>query len=72
MNEESLLQELSEIERAVSGILKGGQSNSLNSGGGSRGVTMADYGALIQRKKEILYELECIRGNTINRISIGW
>jgi hypothetical protein len=69
MNEESLLQELSGIEKALSGILIGGQANSLNSGGGSRSVTMPDYSALVKRKKEILYELSCIRGDTAQTIT---
>ncbi|MDR2149856.1 MAG: hypothetical protein LBO67_03390 [Spirochaetaceae bacterium] len=72
MNEETLLRELNEIERALSGILVGGQSNSLNSGGGSRSVTMPDYAALVKRKKEILYELSCIQGSTAQNIAPGW
>jgi hypothetical protein len=72
MNEENLLKELSEIDRSLSGILIGGQSNTLNSGGGSRGVTMPNYTALVKRKKEILYELACIQGYAINSITPGW
>jgi hypothetical protein len=72
MNEESLLKELSEIERAVSAIVTGGQAYSLNSGGGSRSVTMADYAALIKRKQEILYELSCIQGGMAQTITLGW
>jgi hypothetical protein len=72
MDEERLRQELSEIERAISGILLGGQSNMLNSGGGSRSVTMPDYAALIKRKQEILYELSCIQGGMAQNITPGW
>jgi hypothetical protein len=72
MNEEHLMQELQQIERAISGILLGGQSNSLNSGGGSRSVSMPDYAALIKRKKEILYELSCIQGGAVQAITLGW
>jgi hypothetical protein len=71
-NEESLLKELSEIERAVSALLLGGQAYALNSGGGSRSVTMPDYAALSKRKKEILYELSCIRGDTAQSLMLGW
>jgi hypothetical protein len=72
MEEARLMQELQEIERALSGILLGGQMNSLNSGGGSRSVTMPDYAALIKRKKEILYELSCIQGGMAQTITLGW
>jgi hypothetical protein len=72
MNEEQLMQELNDIERAISGILLGGQANSLNSGGGSRSVTMPDYAALITRKQDILYELSCIRGDATQSVTLGW
>jgi hypothetical protein len=64
--------ELAQIDEAIYHILHGGQSHSLNTGGGSRTVTYADYNALIQRKKALENQLAVERGFAGGRIGAAW
>jgi hypothetical protein len=64
--------ELARIDEAISHILKGGQSYSLNTGGGSRTVTYADYNQLIQRKKALETQIAIENGYAGGRIGAAW
>ena len=64
--------ELAEVTLAISAIIKGGQSHTINTGGGSRSVTMADYGKLVERKKELQYLLQLKNGSGGIRITPAW
>jgi hypothetical protein len=64
--------ELAQINEAISHILQGGQSYSLNTGGGSRTVTYADYNALVQRKKALETQLAIGSGSIGGRIGAAW
>jgi hypothetical protein len=63
-------QELNDMTKAISFILNGGQSFTINSGTASRQVTMVDYEKLLKRKLESLIETEN-RGGSF-RIGAGW
>lgn len=69
---EELELEISELTIAISNILKAGQSYMINSGGGSRSVTMADYDKLIARKKEAQADLACVSGSLGGMIGKAW
>jgi hypothetical protein len=64
--------ELAQIDEAIALILRGGQSYSLSSGGGSRNGTYADYNALIQRKKALETKLAHECGLSGGRIGAAW
>lgn len=52
-NRKTALQELEEVELALSRVALGGQSYQI----GSRKLTRADYSALVERKKELVAEI---------------
>jgi hypothetical protein len=64
--------ELAQIDEAIARILRGGQSYTFNSGGGSRTTTYADYNALMQRKKALETRLALERGFSGGRIGAAW
>jgi hypothetical protein len=64
--------EIAELTVAISNILKTGQAYMINSGGGSRSVTMADYAALVSRRKEAAYELAALNGSLGGMIGKAW
>ncbi|MDR0374732.1 MAG: hypothetical protein LBH85_03305 [Treponema sp.] len=64
--------ELDQINKAIARILHGGQSFSLNTGGGSRTTTYADYNALIRRKQDLESQLAVERGFSGGRIGAAW
>jgi hypothetical protein len=65
-------QELEQINKAISAIYAGGQSYTINSGGASRQVTMADLSFLLSRKKELKYLLSLQSGGASVRVVPGW
>ena len=64
--------ELDQINTAVAHILAGGQSYTLNSGGGSRTVTYADYNALLKRKAALETQIAAASGAVGGRLGAGW
>lgn len=67
--------ELTELNTAISHILKGGQSYTIMSASGAgtqRVVTMADYSKLLGRKKELQRMLDTIDGYRGIRLGVGW
>ena len=66
--------ELVEIKQAISNILKGGQSYTINAGlgGSSRTVTQADYSKLVEDKKRIEAEIANLSGARGFRMRPGW
>ena len=69
---EDLENELAELNAAIGAILRGGQSYTINSGGGSRQVTYADYNALIKRRDAIRAQLAAGNDSLGVSISAGW
>lgn len=72
MTEEALRAEIDEITTALSFILQGGQSYTINSGASSRTVTMTDYATLTKRREDLRAQLREIRGTGGITISAGW
>jgi hypothetical protein len=64
--------ELEQVNRAIAHILAGGQSYTINSGGGSRAVTYADYNALLKRKEALETQIAAASGGLGGRIGAGW
>jgi hypothetical protein len=66
--------ELTEIKQAISNILKGGQSYTINAGqgGSSRTVTQADYAQLITDKIRIESQIANLNGGRGFRMRPGW
>jgi hypothetical protein len=64
--------ELDQVNAAIAHILAGGQSYSINSGGGSRTVTYADYNALLKRKEALETRIAAASGGLGGRIGAGW
>ena len=64
--------ELQEIEAAITAILQVGQSYTLNTGGGSRQVTYANYNELVKRKNELRTMIAGSRGGLGGRMTAGW
>jgi hypothetical protein len=69
---EEIEAEIARIDAAVEGILKGGQSYSINSGGGSRATTNAALETLYKRRDRLEYSLACMNGETHVKVGIGW
>lgn len=69
---EEIEAEIARIDAAIEGILKGGQSYNLNSGGGSRATTNAALETLYKRRDSLEYSLACMSGETHMKIGIGW
>ena len=69
---DSLQDELKQINGAIAHILKGGQSYTINSGGGQRQVTYADYNALVKRKDELEDKIDSSSRSFGQRITAGW
>jgi hypothetical protein len=65
-------EELTKIDAAIEAILSGGQSYTLNTGGGSRQVTYADYNALVKRRNELQTRIAASNGDLGTRLTIGW
>jgi hypothetical protein len=65
-------EELEQINAAITAILQGGQSYSLQTGGGTRQVTYADYGALAKRKAELEAAVAAASGTLGTRLTSGW
>jgi hypothetical protein len=65
-------QELNDITKAISFILNGGQSFTINSGTASRQVTMVDYEKLLKRKRELESLIETDNRGGSFRIGAGW
>jgi hypothetical protein len=65
-------EELAQIKTAMEAILKGGQSYTLSTGGGSRQVTYADYNALVKRRDELEYRIAAASGSLGTRVTFGW
>jgi hypothetical protein len=64
--------ELIQIDEAIDAILKGGQSYTINTGGGSRQVSYADYNALVKRRNELRTQMAAAGGMLGTRITAGW
>jgi hypothetical protein len=64
--------ELDQINAAISHIMSGGQSYTINSGGGSRTVTYADYNALLRRKEALETRIAASSGGLGGRLGAGW
>ena len=64
--------ELEQVNAAISHILRGGQSYTINSGGGSRTVTYADYNALLKRKAALETQIATASGAAGGRLGAGW
>jgi hypothetical protein len=64
--------ELIQIDEAIDAILKGGQSYTINTGGGSRQVSYADYNALVRRRNELQTQMAAAGGMLGTRITAGW
>jgi hypothetical protein len=65
-------EELAGIDAAIEAILKGGQSFTINTGGGSRQVTYADYGALVKRRDDLRARMAAANGELGTRVTFGW
>jgi hypothetical protein len=72
MRKEQIEAELEQIDAAVAGILAGGQSYSINSGGGSRNTVNAALETLYKRRDRLEYELDCVNGETHLKAGAGW
>ena len=64
--------EIANITLALSHILKGGQSYTINSGGSTRTVTMADYERLTIERHGLRLQLKEIDGSAGLVLSAGW
>jgi hypothetical protein len=64
--------ELDQINAAISHIMAGGKSYTINSGGGSRTVTYADYNALLRRKEALETRSAASCRGLGGRIGAGW
>jgi hypothetical protein len=71
-SEELITKEIEAIDAAISGILAGGQSWEMNSGGASRRVTFADYDRLVKRRDELAARLAAANGELGTRGTFGW
>ena len=69
---EELETEIAEITTALSSITKAGQSYTINSGGGSRTFTAANYSELVKRRKEAIGELAAVNGSLGGMIGKAW
>jgi hypothetical protein len=69
---QQLENEIFQINAAIDGILKGGQSYNINSGGGSRATTNAALETLYKRREKLEYSLACMNGETSMKVGIGW
>jgi hypothetical protein len=69
---EEIEAELALIDAAINGILKGGQSYMINSGGGSRNTTNANLETLYKRRDRLEYALACVSGGTHLKMGAGW
>jgi hypothetical protein len=65
-------EELARIDTAIEAILAGGQSYTINTGGGSRQVTYADYNALVKRRDELAARIAAANGELGTRVTFGW
>jgi hypothetical protein len=72
MRKEQIEAELEQLNKAIAGILAGGQSYQINSGGGSRATTNASLETLYKRRGALEYSLACINGETGLKVGIGW
>lgn len=59
---------LSEVEAAISTILKGGQSYKI----GSRSLTRADLGTLIKLRNELLVQVQSGQGQLLGNTSVAF
>lgn len=66
--------ELTEVKAAISFILRGGQSYTINSGAGgsSRTVTMANLSELRKMKTDLETRIKNLQGGTAFRMKSGW
>lgn len=65
-------EELAQIDAAIEAILKGGQSFTIDSGGGRRAVTYADYNALVKRRNELAARIAADNSELGTRVTFGW
>lgn len=65
-------EELAKIDAAIEAVLSGGQSYTINTGGGSRQVTYADYNALTKRRSELQARIAASNGGLATRLTPGW
>jgi hypothetical protein len=65
-------EELAQINAAIETVLRMGQSYELNTGGGSRRVTYADYDALVKRRDELAARIAAADGSLGMRLTAGW
>ena len=64
--------EIANITLALNHILKGGQSYTINSGGSTRTVTMADYKQLITQRSILRQSLKEIDSTAGLVLGAGW
>jgi len=69
---DSLTTELTEVETAISYILKGGQEYTIQSGGGPRSTTNADLSLLYKRKETILSQISGLNRTRVTKMRPGW
>jgi hypothetical protein len=67
-----LEEELDQINAAIEAILAGGQSYTINTGGGSRQVTYANYVDLLDRRDRLMAAIAAKNGRLGMRITAGW
>jgi hypothetical protein len=65
-------EELAQINEAIDAVMKGGQSFMIDSGGGKRQVTYADYGLLVKRRDELAARIAAANGGLGTRVTFGW
>jgi hypothetical protein len=69
---EQIEAEMAQIKAAIDGVLAGGQSYSINSGGGGRTTTNAPLETLYKRLDDLEYSLACMNGETTFKAGAGW
>ena len=72
MTAEEIELELSLVNQAISHILKGGQSYTINSGGSIRVVTMANLKDLRRQRSELQAQLDALNGCAGLNIGAAW
>ena len=72
MDRDELVAELAEVNKAITHILKGGQSYSIDSGGSSRSFTGADLDKLRSYRGELKREIKEIDGEAGMTLGAGW
>jgi hypothetical protein len=72
MRKENIEAEIERINKTIAGILAGGQSYEISSGGGRRSTVNASLETLYKRRDALEYSLACINGETGLKAGIGW